>query len=148
MPQNDQPHHRLSAPNPPRPEPVPLLVRRDDLPGSPAARRFIGADHGALPVSLFLVDDRPGAGPQLHRHPYPELFVVHRGTAAFRIDDAGLAATAGDILIAPAGTAHGFTNIGAEQLRITAIHTAPRISTDWLAPAPAPRASSGDRHAE
>ena len=111
------------------------LIRRSDLPGPPDAHRFIGAEHGGLPISLFLVDDRPGAGPFPHRHPYPELFIVHGGQADFEIDDARLIATAGDILIAPAGSAHRFTNTGDERLRITAVHTAPEMGTEWLDPA-------------
>jgi mannose-6-phosphate isomerase-like protein (cupin superfamily) len=51
-----------------------------------------------------------GAGPSLHRHPYPELFIVHAGEAEFEIDDARLIASDGNILIAPAGSAHRFTN--------------------------------------
>ncbi len=144
MPQNNPHKHLQPTPTARLMNGGPLCVRQDDLPGSPAARRFIGADHGALPVSLFLVDDVPGAGPQLHRHPYPELFVVHRGQAAFRIDDARLVASAGEILIAPAGTAHAFTNIGDGQLRITAIHAAPQMSTDWLASADAAFGVVGD----
>jgi quercetin dioxygenase-like cupin family protein len=113
------------------------LVRRDDLPGSPQAQRFIGADHGGLPISLFLIDGRPGAGPQRHRHPYPELFIVHAGQAGFEIDDTRLIATAGDILIAPAEAVHRFTNTGDEQLVVTAIHTAAKMVTEWLEFAPA-----------
>ena len=62
----------------------------------------MGAEHGALPISLFLVEDQPGAGPRLHRHPYPELFIVHAGEARLEIDGTSLTATAGDILIAAA----------------------------------------------
>ena len=112
-----------------------LLITQADLPGSPGAQQFIGADHGALPISLFLVDGRPGAGPLLHRHPYPEVFVVHAGQAEFEVDGTRFRATAGDVLIAPAGSAHRFTNTGEEQLRITAIHTAPNMDTEWLEPA-------------
>ena len=127
--------HRPATPRTTPREPTSLLIRRGDLSGSPEARRFIGAEHGGVPVSLFLVDDRPGAGPLSHRHPYPELFVVHAGEAEFEVDGARLLATAGDILIAPAETAHRFTNTGDEQLRITAIHTAPYMDTEWLEPA-------------
>jgi quercetin dioxygenase-like cupin family protein len=88
-----------------------------DLPGSSQARRFIGAEHGGVPISLFLVDDRPGAGPRLHRHPYAELFIVHAGQAHFEIDDTRLTAMAGDILIAPAETTgewrQGFSRPGS-----------------------------------
>ncbi len=134
MPNTNLPHNVPASPATTPTRARPLLVRRGDLPGSPEAHQFIGAEHGALPISLFLVDDRPGAGPLLHRHPYPELFIVHAGQAEFEIDGALLVATAGDILIAPAGTAHRFTNIGEERLCITAIHTAPNMDTDWLAP--------------
>lgn len=107
-------------------------INQRDLPGSPDARRFIGAAHSDLPISLFLVDDPPGAGPLMHRHPYPELFIVHSGHAEFQIDEMRLIAMTGDILIAPAASAHRFTNIGHARLRVTAIHTAPRMETEWL----------------
>ncbi len=112
----------------------PLLIRQTDLPGSPEAHQFIGAHHSGLPISLFLVDGRPGAGPRLHRHPYPELFIVQAGQARFEIDDTTLTATAGDILIAPAESAHRFSNTGDQRLRVTAIHTAPTMHTEWLEP--------------
>lgn len=111
-----------------------LRVSQDDLPGSPDAHRFIGAQHGGLPISLFLVDGMPGAGPLLHRHPYAEVFVVHAGEARFEIDDVRLTANPGDILIAPAMSAHRFTNTGEARLRVTAIHTAPEMDTEWLEP--------------
>jgi mannose-6-phosphate isomerase-like protein (cupin superfamily) len=111
-----------------------VFIGQDNLPGPRGARRFIGADHGGLPISLFLVDDGPGSGPRLHRHPYPELFILHAGQAEFTVDDAVFVAEAGDILIAPAGTAHRFTNTGSEQLRMTAVHTAPEMDTEWLEP--------------
>ena len=116
-----------------------LRISHDDLPGPPEAHRFIGAHHGGLPISLFLVDDGPGAGPLLHRHPYPEVFVVHAGQARFEIDEIRVTATAGDILIAPAMSAHRFTNTGETQLRVTAIHTAPEMDTEWLEPTIEPR---------
>jgi quercetin dioxygenase-like cupin family protein len=109
-----------------------LLIRRGDLPGAPNAGELVGAEHGGLPVSLILVEHRPGAGPRLHRHPYPELFVIHAGEAEFQIDDDHVVGTAGDILVAPAGAAHRFTNTGTEQLSLTAIHTAERFDTEWL----------------
>ena len=58
----------------------------DELGGPGDARVFTGADHGDLPISLFMIDGRPGSGPALHRHPYPELFVVHAGRAEFQVD--------------------------------------------------------------
>ena len=66
----------------------------DELGGSGDARVFIGADHDGLPISLFTIDGVPGSGPALHRHPYPELFVVHAGHAEFQVDGERARATA------------------------------------------------------
>ncbi len=110
-----------------------MLINPSELPGPAEGRYFIGADHGGVPVSFFRVDAPPGSGPALHRHPYPELFVLDAGQADFDVDASHLTARAGDILIAPAGAAHRFTNTGHDQLRLTAIHTAPSMATEWLA---------------
>ncbi len=109
-----------------------MLIRGSELPGPPGGLQFIGADHGDLPISLFLVDAPGGSGPKLHRHPYPEIFVVEGGQAEFQVADAHLTARAGNILIAPAGAAHRFTSVGPEKLRLTAIHIAPMMATEWL----------------
>jgi quercetin dioxygenase-like cupin family protein len=98
---------------------------------STAARRLVGLDHG-LPISMFLVHNRPGDGTQLHRHPYPEVFVVHTGHAHFQLDADALTAGAGDVVIAPAGSTHGFTNAGPGELSMTCIHTAAEMATEWL----------------
>lgn len=97
----NRPHHVAAVPATTTTDAPPSLIRREDLPGSLEAHRFIGAEHGALPISLFLVDDPPSAGPLLHRHPYPELFIVHAGRAEFEIDGTRLIATAGDISSPP-----------------------------------------------
>ena len=109
------------------------LIRPSELPGPPDAHRFTGADHGGVPISLFLVNAPSGSGPQLHRHPYPEIFVLDGGQGQFQIGDTHLTAGAGDILIAPAGVPHRFTSIGNTRLRLTAIHTASAMDTEWLA---------------
>ena len=55
----------------------PAGIEEDELPG-----RFEGAD-GARRV-VFLARTPPGRGPNLHRHPYEETFVVHEGRLSFR----------------------------------------------------------------
>ena len=110
-----------------------MLIKPSALPGPPEGRSFVGADHGGLPVSLFLVRVPAGSGPKLHRHPYAEIFVVDTGQADFQVGDSHLSAHAGDILIAPAGAAHRFASTGTHQLRLTAIHTASTMETEWLA---------------
>jgi quercetin dioxygenase-like cupin family protein len=108
------------------------LIPHGTLPGSASANVFHGLDHGDVPVSMFLVHNQPGEGPELHRHPCPEIFVVHGGQAGFQLDDTWLTANAGDVVIAPAGAAHRFTNLGPGELSMTCIHAAAEMDTDWL----------------
>src|SRR5919204_2723785 len=110
-----------------------LLTHSSSLPGSDEARDFIGADHGAE-LTLILVNAPPGHGPNLHRHPYEEIFVVQAGSGTFFVDGAQVQAGAGDVVLAPAGTAHRFVNSGSARLRLTAIHHAPKFVTEWLEP--------------
>jgi mannose-6-phosphate isomerase-like protein (cupin superfamily) len=109
------------------------VIQLDDLSHSENSHVFIGADHD-VPVSMFLIHTAPGRGPALHRHPYPELFVVESGRATFRVGDGEVIAEHGQIVIAPANTPHGFTNTGSDELRMVGIHTAPEMQTEWLEP--------------
>jgi quercetin dioxygenase-like cupin family protein len=108
------------------------LIELDDLPGDDEAHQFVGADHGGLPVSYFLVHSPPGAGPELHQHPYPEVFIVHAGQVTFLIADSEITATAGQIAVAPVGVPHRFTNTCPDRLSLTAIHPVAEMRTDWL----------------
>ena len=88
----------------------------------------IGSD-----VSLILeYESRSGAGPRLHRHPYPEVFVVESGEASFQLGDDTMVVHGGQIVVGPANVPHGFTNTGTEPLRLTAIHGAAEFHTEWL----------------
>ena len=60
-----------------KPTSMTLLIGHDELPGTAEADQFVGARHGGVPVSFFLVHSRPGASPELHTHPYPEVFILH-----------------------------------------------------------------------
>ena len=107
-------------------------VPHGTLPGNDRADIFRGREHGDVPISMFLVHNRPGDGPELHRHPYAEVFIVQSGQARFELDGTALTAGAGDVVIAPAGAAHRFTNTGSGQLSMTCIHTAGEMATDWV----------------
>jgi mannose-6-phosphate isomerase-like protein (cupin superfamily) len=41
--------------------------------------------------------------------------------------------SAGYVVVGPPDVPHGFTNTGASELRLVAIHGAPRFVTEWLA---------------
>jgi quercetin dioxygenase-like cupin family protein len=108
------------------------MIPHGTLPGSDGAEVSHGHEHGDVPISMFLIHNRAGDGPELHRHPYPEIFVVHAGQARFQLDDTALTAGAGDVVIAPAGAAHRFTNNGPGELSMTCIHPAADMDTEWL----------------
>jgi mannose-6-phosphate isomerase-like protein (cupin superfamily) len=108
-----------------------LLIHSNQLPGGNSSREFEGKVNGAG-LTLILVDIETGHGPNLHRHPYEEIFVVHAGTGSFVVDESEVQATAGDIVVAPAGTAHRFVNSGRDRLQLTAIHHNANFVTEWL----------------
>jgi quercetin dioxygenase-like cupin family protein len=112
---------------------APWVLEFDDLPRTEHAHEFVGAEHGDVPFSVILVHAPPGAGPRLHRHPYPEVFVVESGEASFQLGDDTLVVHGGQIVVGPANVPHGFTNRGTEPLRLTAIHGAAAFDTEWLA---------------
>jgi mannose-6-phosphate isomerase-like protein (cupin superfamily) len=93
---------------------------------------FEGVDHGGVGLSFFLIDSLPGAGPELHVHPYTEVFVIHEGEATFDVGDESLVAVGGQVVVAPPGRPHRFRNSGAARLRMTNLHTSPSTITRWL----------------
>jgi mannose-6-phosphate isomerase-like protein (cupin superfamily) len=92
---------------------------------------FEGEPYGSG-VSLFLVNNAPGAGPDLHRHPYSETWIVRSGRARITADGVDIEAGPGDIMVVSAGTPHKFKNIGDGRLEIICIHASPRIIQDEL----------------
>ena len=52
------------------------VINRDELPFSGGAHELEGYLYGNVPACLIFVDGPPRSGPKLHRHPYPEIFVV------------------------------------------------------------------------
>jgi mannose-6-phosphate isomerase-like protein (cupin superfamily) len=109
------------------------IVSFGALEHSEHSHEFVGADHGDVPFCVILFHSRPGVGPKLHRHPYPEVFIVESGQATFQIGDRTAVVEGGHVVVSPPGEAHGFTNTGSGELRLTAIHGAARFNTEWLA---------------
>lgn len=103
----------------------------DLVQGSGRTARFEGERYGSG-VSFFLVDNDPGQGPGLHRHPYTETWVVRSGSATVTADEETLEAFAGDILTVTAGTAHKFVNSGTGRLEMVCIHASPRMIQENL----------------
>ncbi|HZW02536.1 MAG TPA: cupin domain-containing protein [Anaerolineaceae bacterium] len=101
------------------------FIRSEELPPSPGGTvKFEGESYGSG-ISFFHVNNEPGAGPVLHRHPYSETWIVRTGKARFTADSAEIDAGPGDVLVVGAGTPHKFKNIGEERLEIICIHASP-----------------------
>jgi quercetin dioxygenase-like cupin family protein len=113
-----------------------FVVAKDELPHSGSAHRFEGYLYGGADVSFFISETPPGKGPSLHTHPYAEVFVVQEGELTFRVGGDTLEASGGQIVIAPAGTPHKFTNSGTRRARHVDIHTRGRMDTEWLEEGP------------
>jgi mannose-6-phosphate isomerase-like protein (cupin superfamily) len=109
------------------------VVPFEELEPTEHSHEFVGEEHGDVPFCVILVHSRPGVGPKLHRHPYPEVFIVESGRATFQIGDTSMVIDGGNVVVSPAGEAHGFVNSGDGVLRLTAIHGAGRFDTEWLA---------------
>ena len=103
------------------------VVEKRDLPHSETAHRFEGYLYGDANVSFFLIDSPGGGGPGLHTHPYEEVFVIQDGEVTFTVGDATIEASAGQIVVAPAGVPHKFVNSGSGRLRQVDIHPSGRI---------------------
>jgi mannose-6-phosphate isomerase-like protein (cupin superfamily) len=108
------------------------IIRDGEIARSPGGTlKFEGEPYGE-DASFFWVNNVPGAGPVLHRHPYAETWVIRSGKARFRAGDEELEAGPGDIMVVPAGVPHKFTNIGTERLEIFCIHPSPTIIQEDL----------------
>ena len=106
---------------------MPFLANLIDLREGETGNIFEGFIFGDVNLSFFFTDAAPGSGPELHVHPYEEVFVILDGEATFTIDDQTITANSGDILLAPANTPHKFINSGNDQLSTINIHPSKRI---------------------
>ena len=90
-----------------------------------------GVTIGGPVTVLAYGTDKIGEGPRLHVHPYDETFIVVAGSARFSVGDTIIDATAGDVVLGPAGVPHKFQNLGPGRLQTIDIHHSPRwIQTD------------------
>ena len=102
------------------------VIPTESLRRSPTASLFQGEGH-EVPVSIFVTKYQRGQGPDLHLHPYPEVFVVEDGTATFTAGDEQLTVAAGHIVIVPAETPHMFKCAGDDTLRVVSVHPSPTV---------------------
>ena len=103
------------------------VVRLDELPLSVIAREFTGDDHGGTGICVLFVEAPPGSGPSLHKHPYDEVFVVQEGVALFAAGGEQREVHAGEIVVVPAETPHGFKSAADDTLRVVSVHPSPTV---------------------
>jgi mannose-6-phosphate isomerase-like protein (cupin superfamily) len=108
------------------------VIGNDELPNNGTVYRFEGYLYGDVDVSLFLSETPPAQGPELHAHPYDEIFVVQEGELTFTVGDATVEARGGQLVVAPAGTPHKFVNSGVVWARHIDIHSSRLMTTEWL----------------
>jgi quercetin dioxygenase-like cupin family protein len=108
------------------------LIDSDELPHGKTAHVFEGYRYGDANVSFFLTDGSPGSGPKLHKHPYAEVFVIQEGAVTFTVGEDIIEASAGQIVVVPAGVPHRFVNSGTARARHIDIHASQRMTTEWL----------------
>lgn len=103
------------------------VIRSGEIPRSPGGTlKFEGEAYGSE-VSFFLVNNEPGKGPDLHKHPYSETWIIRSGNARITADGQDIEAGPGDIVVVSSETPHKFKNIGTERLDIICIHSSPRM---------------------
>ena len=107
-------------------------TRQQDLPFKGSSHHFVGADHGDVNVSVFLLSAKPGAGPGPHRHPYDEVQFVREGRGLYVVDGRTFEAGPGDILVIKAGEVHSFKCIGDQPLIQLDVHLSPRFIQENL----------------
>ena len=100
---------------------MPDVIPLESLRRSATAALFEGGDRA--PVSMFVTAyPQRGQGPDLHRHPYPEVFLVQHGSARFDVDGERLEVGAGHLVVVAPETPHRYENVGAGLLTVLSVH--------------------------
>jgi mannose-6-phosphate isomerase-like protein (cupin superfamily) len=88
-------------------------------------RMVVSAECGAAQLCIFEQQVAPGTGAPTHSHPVEEVLTVREGEADMWIGDDHITVLAGQSLLIPAGTLHGFRNSGTGTLHIHAVLASP-----------------------
>ena len=99
-----------------------------------ARPRTISGDTTTTPeFGLAVIDASPGSGPRLHKYPYKEVFVLRGGAATFTAGEGVTEASAGQVMVVPAGVPHKLVNSGgAGRLPRIDLRACERSITGWL----------------
>jgi quercetin dioxygenase-like cupin family protein len=108
-----------------------------DMQFSPTAWLFEGAKHGGAGVSMFIVRTPPGAGVDLHVHPYHETFLMLEGLGRWTAGEDVVELRPNQMLVVPPETPHGFRNIGDQPLLVVSVHESGSLQQTFLGRGPA-----------
>ena len=87
-----------------------------------------GHPFGVDCVVIRYSTDVTGEGPNLHVHPYDEVFHIIEGRAEFTVGDRTFEATAGSLVIGPANVPHAYKNLGPGRLDSFDVH----LNREWI----------------
>jgi len=109
-----------------------IIDINDIIPPGWESGKFQGFEHGAG-VSFFVVHVSTGNGPDKHRHPYEETFVILDGMIEFIVAGETHMIEGGKTAIVPANTWHEFKNRSERPALTVNIHPVPKIiQEDWV----------------
>lgn len=87
-----------------------------------------GHEYGINCVVIRYSVDEIGEGPNLHVHPYDEVFHIIEGRAEFTVGDKKFIAEEGALVIGPANVPHTYKNVGPGRLDSVDIH----LNSEWI----------------
>lgn len=115
----------------PKPSKIePAYIRPDEWLKSqdPPMGSLEGYRHGTDCVVIRYSTDTVGEGPNLHVHPYDEIFHIIEGKAEFTVGNKNFEAVAGSLVIGPANIPHAYKNLGPGRLDSVDIH----LNSEWI----------------
>ena len=86
----------------------------------------------AADVAVIVEEIGVGDAIPLHRHQIDEVLLYEAGDAEVRVDEETYLVGAGDIVIVPAGAAHGTRNVGSDKVSVRAVFPSNRIDMTYI----------------
>src|SRR6478752_2256411 len=91
----------------------------------------VSAVVGSHQLCIFEQFCQPGLGAPMHSHTVEEILEVIEGQAEIRIEDEVMSVLPNQSVIVPAGSRHGFTNIGSGILKVRATLASPVFEASY-----------------
>jgi quercetin dioxygenase-like cupin family protein len=108
------------------------LILDNPVSGERFEFRKVAADTDGELLEFDLTLAADGHVPGAHVHPeQEERFVVQRGRVKFRLGLRTIVATAGDVVVVPAGKVHAFKNVGGEEAKVR-VQVTPALDMERL----------------